>query len=60
MKREIQINVTIDTETKRITALNVTEGIYNNTEFVMDEVDDSVTIKEAVNFIKEELEYKAS
>lgn len=60
MKREIQINVTIDTETKRITALDIVEDIYNRTEFVMDEVDDPVTIKEAVSFIKEELEYKAS
>ncbi len=57
MKRNIQVHITL--EGNSVTALNVTEGVLSNTEFVMEDVDDPITLNEAVNLIREELELKA-
>lgn len=55
MKRKISVNITIDTEKAEVTGLSITEGLYQNTEFIMDEVDDPVSIGEAVECIGREL-----
>jgi len=55
MKTEITINVKLDTESAKIEALDMVEGIYNRTEIVEDEIDEPITIREAIRFITDEL-----
>lgn len=59
MKKKIDIHVTIDTETGEVIGLNVTEGLYNNCVFVIEQVDDPISIREATDYIFDELKYRA-
>ena len=55
MKKRFTINITMETDTAIITDLDITEGMYNRTEFVTDGVDSPMSINETVNAIKDEL-----
>lgn len=60
MKKTINVIITIDTESGRVTALDITEGYCNRSEFVAEGVDDPVSIDEAMDFIRDELEIQSN
>lgn len=55
MKRRICINLTVDTQQKRVTAMNIEEGSCSNTEFIMEGIDDPATYSDVARAILEEL-----
>ncbi len=55
MKRTVHFNITIDTETASVEGFSMTEGLYGNTEFVMEGVDDPISIFTATQAISREL-----
>lgn len=55
MKKQITINITLDTETAFVTDFDITEGTYNRTEFVADGVDNPISVYTTVKWIDREL-----
>ena len=55
MKAQITINITLDTETAYIEAMDIVEGIYNRLEIVADGSDRPISINKAVRIIDQEL-----
>lgn len=55
MKRGITINITLDDETASITDFHITEGLYNHTEFVAEDIDDPISIYTCTKCISREL-----
>lgn len=54
-KRTVTFSITIDTETARVTDLELTEGSWARTEVVADGIDEPIAIHEAVMFIEDDL-----
>lgn len=55
MKRSIQINLTVDTDKKVVTAMNIEEGTTQNCEFIMEGVDDPESYHDVAAAILAEL-----
>lgn len=55
MKKTFTITLTMDTEKAWVTDLDITEGLYNRTEFILDGVDDPISLNDAVKLIREEI-----
>ena len=55
MKREFVINITMDDETGFIEEMDMTEGIYNRTEFAASPLDKPYSIRQAMRDLSDEL-----
>lgn len=55
MKKTITFTLTLDTETARVVALDMTEGEYNRTEFIAEGIDDPASVYDTIQCIDREL-----
>lgn len=51
MRKEFTITITMDTETGSVYGLDITEGVYNRTEFVADGIDDPISVYDTIQHI---------
>jgi len=56
MKSNITVNIVLDTTSRKVTDMDIVEGSFHRIEFVLEGVDDPLTIREAINYIQLELE----
>lgn len=55
MQHRLTINILVNDDPSCVEAMDITEGIYDRTEFVAEEIDKPITLKEATLCIQEYL-----